>query len=222
MSTALPNFTSEETWCGGHYEIEIELGVPSDERLCTALQRIWSHPSLRGCCLSRDQEPQAQVRVDPGQHALEGHLFGVATLPNGTSVPCGTYVCRLEGDNQEPPRDLLSFFVPRGALPRIQGKGAYPFGDADLAAALRKELDQWLVEIGRLVFEQVPFELALVGWEVDFPRVSAEAVRASGVPNERYDGYLWRTDEGLGWYPPTNLEIVRFLSRPKASTGETR
>jgi hypothetical protein len=95
------NFTAEETWRGGHYEIEMELGAPSDEQLAAALQRIWSHPSLAGCCFSRDQEPQAQVRVNPGQHPLEGHLFGVATLPNDGSVACGTYVCRLQGDCKE-------------------------------------------------------------------------------------------------------------------------
>src|SRR5262249_20325526 len=71
------NFTAEETWRGGHYEIEMELGVPSDERLRAALERIWAHTSLKGCVFSRDQEPQTQVRVNPGRQAIAEHLYGV-------------------------------------------------------------------------------------------------------------------------------------------------
>lgn len=218
------NFTAEETWRGGHYEIEIELGAPSDERLRTALQRVWAHPSLKGCVFSRDQEPQAQVRVTPGQHALEGHLYGMATLPNGATAACGTYVCRLQGDAKEAARDLLSFYVPMGALAKAHGvssewlKGQRPErgvlnvenAEAGKPAEWRGELDRWMVELGRRVFESVEFELALVGWEVDFPRVSAELVRTSGVPTERYDGYLWRNGNELEWHPPTNFETVRF------------
>jgi hypothetical protein len=193
------NFTAEETWRGGHYEIEMELGVPSDERLRAALERIWAHPSLKGCVFSRDQEPQAQVRVNPGRQAIAEHLYGVATLPNGATAACGTYVCRLHGDANEAPRDLLSFYVPLGALagiygaevieeeqktqdPPFQTKGGAP------SAAWRSELDLWLVEIGRFVFEALPFELALVGWEVDLPRISVEGVRRN-----------WRTTGTLRW-----------------------
>ena len=204
------NFTAEETWRGGHYGIEIELGVPSDERLRAALRRIWAHPSLKGCVFSRDQEPQAQVRVNLEAHSLESMLFGVATLPNGATAPCGTFVCRLWNEDEQPTRDLLSFFVPLGALSEPYGVGGYPFCDVETASAWRTELDRWLVEIGRFVFAAADFDLALVGWEVDFPRVSAESVRTSGVPTERYDGYLWRNGNDLEWHPPTNMELVRF------------
>jgi len=211
------NFTAEETWRGGHYEIEMELGVPSDEQLRAALERIWAHPSLtrmlKGCVFSRDQEPQAQVRVNLGTHPLDGHLYGLATLPNGATAACGTYVCRLHGDANEAARDLLSFYVPLGALGSGYNVGAYPFGDSERATTWRAEVDSWLVEIGRFVFQQVPFELALVGWEVDFPRVSAERVRSRGVPSERFDGYLWNDGDVLHWYPPTNPEVVRFTGR---------
>jgi hypothetical protein len=207
------SFTAEETWRGGHYEIEMELGVPSDERLRTALQRIWSHPSLKralkGCVFSRDQEPQDQVRVNLQSHPLESMLFGVTALPNGAPAACGTFVCRLAGGKDEPPRDLLSFYVPMGSIEKPYGIGAYPFSDLERAGAWRPQLDPWLAEIGRFVFEAVEFDLALVGWEVEFPSVSAESVKRSGVPAERYDGYLWRNGNGLEWHPPTNMEVVR-------------
>src|SRR5215468_6683065 len=164
------NFATEEIWSGGHYEIEIDLGLPSDERLCRALERIWSHPSLKGCCFSRDQEPQAQVRVTPGQHGLADPLYGLAALPNGATAACGTYVCRLQGESKKPVRDLLSFYAPLASLAKAYDLGAYPFADGERAAKWRPQVDRWLVELGRFVFESVKFDLALVGWEVDFPR----------------------------------------------------
>jgi len=222
------NFTAEETWRGGHYEIEIELGVPSDERLRRALQRIWSHPSVKGACFSRDQEPQAQVRVNLNEHTLEGHLYGLATLPNGASAACGTYVCRLQGEDGALARDFLSFYVPMGAIANAYGiepsrarENQDPplntKGGAPTSSTWRPPLDQWLVEIGRSVFETVEFDLALVGWEVDFPRVSAESVKREGMPRERCDGYLWRNSSGLQWYPPTNLQIVRVVGEAKGA-----
>ena len=207
MSPAVKSFTSEQTWRGGHYEIEFELGAPSDDRLRSALQRIWSYPALQGCCFSRDQEPRDQVRVTPGQETLEGHLYGVANLPNGAAAACGTYVCRLQGEDGDLKRDLLSFYVPLGSLSAAYGIGEYPFSDLDVerAPTWRAELDRWLVELGRFVFEEVDFGLALVGWEVDFPKVSSEIVKRNGIPRDRFDGYLWRATDGLEWYPPTNL-----------------
>jgi hypothetical protein len=195
----------------------MELGVPSDERLRRALQRIWSHPSVKGACFSRDQEPQAQVRVNLNEHTLEGYLYGVATLPNGLTAACGTYVCRLQGEDGALARDFLSFYVPIGAIANAYGSGGYPFGDEERSAIWRAELDPYLAEIGRSVFESVEFDLALVGWEVDFPRVSAERVKREGIPTGRFDGYLWRNSSGLRWYPPTNLRIVRDVGEAKGA-----
>jgi len=188
----------------------MELGAPSDERLRAALQRIWAHPSIKGCCFSRDQEPQDQVRVNLQNHPLESALFGITTLPNGASAACGTSVCRLTGGKDEPPRDLLSFYVQLGTIAKPYAIGGYPNSDVERAAVWRAQLDPWLAELGRFVFETVEFDLALVGWEVEFPSVSAESVKRGGVPSERYDGYLWRNGNGLEWHPPTNMEMVRF------------
>jgi hypothetical protein len=220
MNSMSCNFTAAETWQGGHYEIEFELGAPSDERLRLALQRIWSYPALKGCCFSRDQEPQSQVRVIPGQHTLEGHLYGVANLPSRATAACGTYVCRLQGEDGELSCDLLALYIPLGSLTATYGTGGLPFSDADRAATWRSQVDSWLVELGRFVFEEVKFSLALVGWEVDFPRVSTELVRRDGIPKERCDGYLWRAGDQLEWYPPTKLEIVGSVKNGKTSGSE--
>jgi hypothetical protein len=210
MTTPILNFTSAETWFGGYYEIEFELGVPSDERLALALQTVWSHPSLEGCYLSRDLEPHTQVRISPRERATEGHLYGVANLPNGSKAACGTYVCRLQNEAGIPARDLLTFYVPLGALAGTYAVGGYPFSNADQVATWRLPLDEWLVELGRSVYKRVPFPLALIGFEVDFPEVSAKDLQQNGVPAKRYDGYLWEVGGRLEWYPPTNWDLVRF------------
>lgn len=217
MATPIQNFTSAETWFGGYYEIEFELGVPSDGRLALALQTVWSHPSLEGCYLSRDLEPHTQVRVSPPDRATEGHLYGLANLPNGAKAACGTYVCRLQGEGQTPSRDLLTFYVPLGALALSYRIGGYPFSEADQVAGWRVPLDEWLVKMGRFVYKQVPFALALIGFEVDFPEVDAKSVQQNGVPAERYDGYLLEVGGRLEWYPPTNWDLACFPNSDAAN-----
>jgi hypothetical protein len=218
MKPALQSFASEENWCGGHYQLEVDLGSPSDERLAGALQALWSHPSLEGCYLNRGQELKDQPRVDPAQHSGEGHLYGTATLPGGARVPCGTYVCRLQDEEDGPVvRDLFSLYVPLGSASRAYPVGAYPFSDIDRAAEWRVPLDRWLVDLGRFVYERVRFQLALIGFEVDFPNVSAATIQRNGLPAERYDGFLWRVGDQLEWYPPTNFELIR-VSGPKETT----
>ena len=216
MSSAFDAFKSENAWCGGHYEIEFELEAPSDERLKTAVQAIWSYPSLEGCYPSREQQLHNQPRLDARLHAAEGHLYGGATLPTGC-VACGTCVCRPEDKQGHHHRDLVSFYLPLRALSKIYPIGAYPFSDIDRAAEWRPILDEWLVDMGRFVFDRVQFRLALIGFEVDFHNVSAATIEQTGVPIERYDGFLWQERENLAWYPPTNLQVVRIVGRAKSS-----
>jgi len=215
MNTLMQNFTSPETWRGGFYEIEFELGAPSDERLALALKTLWSQPALEGCYLSREKEPHAQVRVESQQCPTEGHLYGLASLPNGAKAACGTYVCKLQNEIGVRSRDLLAFYIPLGALGRTYPVGSYPFADWDQAASWRVPLDEWLVELGRSVFVRVPFDLALIGFEVDFPNVSGEIVRQREIPAERFDGYLLQVGERLEWHPPTNWNLVRFSEESK-------
>lgn len=210
MSSRLPSFTSEEMWRGGHYGIEFELGVPSHERLADVMQAIWSHPSLFGCYLSRQQEFQNQIRVEPRKYASEGHLYGTATLPNRLVAACGTYVCRLVHEPERDSRDLVSFYVPLGSISGTYPVGAYPFSDTERAVEWRQELDRWLVDLGRFVFGRVQFQLALIGFEVDFPNVTAAAVQRNGIPAERYDGFMWNVGDRLEWYPPTSFELIRM------------
>ena len=102
--------------------------------------------------------------------------------------------------------------MPLGALSKIYGLGAYPFSDIAHASEWRPALDKWLVGLGRFVFGRVQFQLALVGFEVDFPAVTSNSIQRNGVPQERYDGFLWKVGDQFEWCPPTNFELIRVQS----------
>ena len=57
-------FKGKNTWLGSFYELALELGSRSDERLAVALHSVWSFPDVEGCYLRPDVEPNEQPRVD--------------------------------------------------------------------------------------------------------------------------------------------------------------
>ena len=197
-------FTPQGVWWGGFYEIEMRLGPHSEERVALALESLWSHPSLEGCYLRRDQEPDVQKTVNPREHAGEGHLYGIASLPDGAKICCGTYVLRMQGEDGNPLANFLGFYVPLASLGTVYEVGAYPFADAEQARVWVDELNSWLADLGKSVYSRINFEGALIGFEVDF--TAAGAIRGEGIPAERYEGYLWPVSGRLEWYPPTNWE----------------
>lgn len=184
-----------DAWLGGYYELAVELGPPSDERLAAALAAIWEIAGIEGCYLCRDVEPEDQPRVGPRLPGGQGsHLYGVATLANGSRVPCCTVIVR-----EEDGADWLDFCLPLGglgqALPNARG---YPFSD-DTGRSWRQPLDDWLAEIGRHLFEQVPFRLGLIGFEQS-GMDDANRMK-SGPPEERWVGYLWPQQAKLTYLP---------------------
>jgi hypothetical protein len=66
------------------------------------------------------------------------------------------------------------------------------------------EVDNWLVSLGRFVFEQIRLELAPSGFEVGFPKITAEQTRIDGIPAVRNEGYLVPVGDKLEWYSPTS------------------
>src|SRR2546423_3710775 len=107
-------FTARGAWNGGFYELAIELGPRSTERL--AREVLWASDGLDGCFLFREEEPQDQERISPGACSPEGHLYGIATLPNGTRVACSTVAIREDAGT-----DWLALNLPMGSL-----QNAYP------------------------------------------------------------------------------------------------
>jgi hypothetical protein len=197
-------FKPQDMWRGGFYEIEMQLGARSDERLALALESVWSgpHPSVEGCYLHRDQEPHVQKSVNPREHAGEGHLYGIARVPNGAKVCFGTYVTRTQCDDGKPLADFLGFYLPLASLGTAYKVGAYPFGDIAQARVWVDELNGWLLGLGKFVFSRLSYEGAVIGFEVDFP--NSNKIRDEVIPKERYQGYLWPVNGRLEWYPPNN------------------
>lgn len=190
------SFTRPDAWNGGYYELAIELGPRSDARLRSALARMWSHPHLDGCYASRELEPSAQPHITPELTAEPGHLYGLATLPSGVAVPCGTCVLREEGGP-----DWLDLYVPLGSLGLAYPVGPYPFGAEGTPPSWQGELDAWFRGIGSFVFDAAPFALGLVGFEASGCLYSGE-IAAAGIPSERRAALLWPTRSGLVFHPP--------------------
>ena len=189
-------FTEPDTWHGGYYELAIELGPRSESRLRSALTRLWSHPHLEGCYASRELDPNAQPHIAPVLTAEPGHLYGLATLPNGVAVACGTCVVR-----EEDGPDWLDLYLPLGGLGLAYPVGAYPFGAEPTAPSWQPELDAWFRAIGVFVFQAVPFALGVIGFEAS-GSVYSHDLSATGIPSKCGVALLWPTTSGLLFHPP--------------------
>ena len=190
-------FTAADTWNGGFYELAIELGPRSDERLLAALEAVWRYRDLDGCYEDSTVEPSHQSRVLPD---LGGHLLGIATVPGGQQAACGTFIVREDNGS-----DWLGFYLPMGALETVYDVGAFPFYDDESVFAWREPLDAWLVQIAEIIFSVTPFPLALLGHEVSGASSTGE-IQSQGIPEDRWIGYLWQENEHLVWYPPSRYE----------------
>lgn len=192
-------FNSGEAWTGGHYELAMELGPYSDVRALGALRRLWTCPLLEGGYLRRDQTPVSQVRRPSQEGHLDEQLYGIATL-EGRKMPCGSFLYRLERGS-----DWLQFYLPFAPLEQAYSIDGYPFtGNADYPE-WRRTLDSWFRRIGDYVFEQTPFFLGLVGFEVEITKTSYREVLKDGIPKFRPDGMLLPKENALEWYPPTPM-----------------
>ncbi len=93
------SINDEKNWCGGYYELSIELGPRDDSRLERALATLWGAPGVEGPFPSRSLPREDQERVSPtidNDNACD--LCGVARMPSGASVVCRTIV-RFEEDS---------------------------------------------------------------------------------------------------------------------------
>ena len=200
---------SADTWAGGYYELSVELGPPSDARLNAAVEAALDFPGWDGPYLRRDVEPEEQGRVEraairpaPDDEYRSCGFYAVAFLPDGQRVAAGFGAYRLDGE----PRDWVSVYVPVGALGAVYPEvGPFPFGNGETCepGAWERTLQDWLVAFGRRLYAAAPFPLGVTGFEMhgDY---TADELRASGVPEERWDGLLLPDESGeLVWYPPT-------------------
>jgi len=194
-------FTDGENWSGGFYELAIELGHTSDQRLQRALSTLWRAAAIQGCYGRRDREPGEQDVIACTVASLGefGLLRGTVRLPAGPRIVCGCVAVREDGGP-----DWLDFFLPMGALARVDRRvGGFPFGRDGSPASLewRRPIDDWLATIAHAIFGVVGFRLGLIGFEQSGMTSAAEL--HGRVPAERWAGYLLPAD-GLPRYEPAN------------------
>ena len=191
-------FTAADAWFGGFYELALEIGPRSDDRLRAALLALWAHSDLDGCYLDRCREPRDQPRTPPKlfDDGWGSHLLGVAHLPNGQRVACGS--CLVLESNDGP--DWLVFYLPMGSLATAYPAGAFPFGtEADWPGPWRFDVEDWLAGVGQCVARAASFRLGLIGFEVSGGTYAAD-ITAKGVPTERFVGYLWPSDGSVAYH----------------------
>jgi hypothetical protein len=179
----------EENWRGGFYELSLILGATDDDRLDLAVRSIWCAAGVRECCVG-----SGLLDVEPGAAALHqyGHLRGTLTLPSGDRMVCGALVFRHEGI------DNLELYPPLGALARVDRRvGGYPFDKRSGVESLtwRAPLDRWLADIGANVYADVPFQRALIGFEIN--------VDTDITADQRYAAVLLPHAEGMDYRPAT-------------------
>jgi hypothetical protein len=196
-----PLFTARDIWLGSFYELAIELGPRSDDRLNAAAAVMWQQSAmLEGPYADSDREPWEQERVSPSLIAsgeATTHLFGIAKLPQERSVACG---CCAVRDNATA-TDWLDLYITLGALETVYDI-EYRWNDA--WSDWTRPLDDWFADIARSVHDAVPFALALIGEEVS-GETSASELAATGVPETPGFALLVPDQRGhLAWYPRTH------------------
>jgi len=198
---------NEDNWTGGFYELAIEVGPTSDARLEETLTALWRLAGIQGTLAVTSRKPLRHGPAPLNLTSLDsaGHLRGVIDLPVGHRSVCGVVAVREEMAGPAIGHsDWLALYVPLGALARIDARIAgFPFDIESGSASLswRRSLDEWLAGIGRSVYGEVPFCLALVGFEA-LGDVHADDL-GSGVPHVRQHGFLLPQNSRLWYYPAT-------------------
>jgi hypothetical protein len=152
-------FLPPERWCGGWYELAIQIGPHgNDSALQKLLELIWSRPELSGPYDNKNIEPEAQsiAAIVPE----ERHYYGYLQLHH-QRLACGTYVVK---ENCEPGgSDWVLLYVPvQEAAWKLGGNG---IGD-DFSQPALAPLANYYRAIADVAYQHHPFAMVLAGWEV--------------------------------------------------------
>ena len=186
-------FTKADTWTGGYYGLVIGCAEEAAFDAAAASMRMWQHERLDGCFLDPDREPSDQRRLSPNEGTSADRVYGIARLASSKQVACAQF--RVQNS--------LMLGMPLGSLGTVFSIGAYPFriaGEPTPEPWLR-EVNSFIEEIGRYVYQEVKFELGIIGFEVDIPDAQKQA--AAGVAAERWNGLFVAENDQLLWFPPT-------------------
>ena len=207
---------SDHVFIGGDFDLEIEVGETSDSRTRNARSKLWEHCSLVGCYIESDNKDRKidwHAHIEPGNCPLDLRLYGVATTPNGTEIPCYSLVLRY-GDGI----DRLSLSIPFGALELAYGTDVYLDNPShtEIVAVQRWlfPVSEWFADIGKFVFSAIKYKYALIGHESDVQTAGQEICSEISftllhrrIPSDRWHGYLIPDGDRLVWYPPNSPRL---------------
>jgi hypothetical protein len=194
-------FAAPEAWRGGHYELEIVPRIRSSKDVCALLSAIWSCPILDGPYPHNDCDPSNQARSKPCEAGFDSRLYGLAEFPSKGAIPCGSYAIASKGEDDLPPFHWAGLYLPLCSLSQSFDIGAYPFGPMTGVPQWRAEVDEFLFSVAQWVFERVPFDFGMIGFEID-GSVTPEGILDGGIPSERPDGILCNENGVLHWHSP--------------------
>ena len=204
METYFADFRGENriAW-HSHYSLWIEIGWMGDDQFKKTCTALWTHPSVEGCYVSLDTEPSAQLQISPLE--VWGYdPYGLITLPNGARVACTTDLFPEEHTS------WYQFYMQIGPIAKAYDVEFNVFlADTE---CWRKPLDDLLVDIARRVFATQPFLGAHVGPDHRVVLEEASEITQTGIPEQRVTGYLWPTEKGLEWHPPTEYGRLELIS----------
>ena len=112
--------TLGEAWHAPFYELYLEFGGHSAQRLYAAVAALWAHPTLRGPYAQHDAPFSEQRPVEPAAGIdptgdVPVHVYGTARLATGESVPCGSVAHIRPGLDD----DGIILYFTAGALAQI-------------------------------------------------------------------------------------------------------
>ncbi len=189
-------FTVAGAWDGGWYEIAFEYRAGGSERAVAGLRALWAHPKVGRGYSASDVEPQLQEPLEPAALSASDRVYGVCVLPSGARVPATSVLIEYEHGAA-----WLYFGFPMGSLDRTIQVGPQPFKERS-EERWRRDVDEWLRELGSDVFAKAPFDCALIGFEVD--EGMADLLAGGAVPERRWDGILVPREGKLEWHPSTD------------------
>lgn len=173
-STYVPNpadWSDPENHIGGFYELEINLGPASEDRMSLAVEPLWAAAAL-GRSVRRDGVNE-WLDAEPSLNVLlDGSLSGAVEI-----LGLGRTLWRVlafreslfddDGELIGYGEEALILGLPLGALGRLDPRvGAYPFGDVSNSEAWRAPIEAWFRGIIETLARSIVFEYALSGFEI--------------------------------------------------------
>ncbi|KMK75888.1 hypothetical protein [Alkalihalobacillus pseudalcaliphilus] len=147
-----------DIWIGGYYELTIEFQQGLSEGQMLVMSTIVKQePAFVGFYKER---ADLYVEAAPLLHELTAHksLYGMIQLARGQQLPCVVEVLKVAGE-----ADYLHIAIPQGSL---EDQFPYQYPLSKKSNSWLAVIDEWFIVLAKAIYEEIPFEGALIGEEV--------------------------------------------------------